>query len=205
MCQAKPSNGLPPGTTTQKFPLQFAARARIYRVFCLSDSNLKGNFKMADKGKRRSVARAHINGDGAVTFKFANGDEIALNVSELPDTTRVNLECVGVSRIVGQAYAKAADPQESTKKAIAALKAGEWKPGREKCEKEPKELVLALAEVTSKPTHVVDERLSSMRRKEKAALRKHPQVAVVLARMAADRAKEAAKAAKKQPAISLDF
>lgn len=160
---------------------------------------------MADKGKRRSVARAHINGDGAVTFKFANGDEIALNVSELPDTTRVNLECVGVSRIVGQAYAKAADPQEATKKAIAALKAGEWKPGREKSEKEPKELVLALAEVTSKPTHVVEERLSSMGRKEKAALRKHPQVAVVLARMAADRAKEAAKAAKKQPAISLDF
>lgn len=157
---------------------------------------------MSDEKKRNSVARAKI-ADGKLAMNFKNGAAepmvLAFDHSKLSDETRHNLMLVGAARVIGQAYSGEDNPYEAAEAAINDLYAGSWHPGRaagEPKESGPNDVVLAMAELTGKPIPLVQSVYDQKNKREKGALRQHPQLVPILARMAAERAKAAVKAAK---------
>lgn len=157
---------------------------------------------MADAKKRTAHARAKI-ADGNLTMNFKNGSGpdrvLAFDHSQLNADTAHNLMLVGAARVIGQAYSGEDNPYEAAEAAISDLYTGKWHPGRaagEPKEAGPNDVVLAMAELTGKPIPLVQEVYNSKNKREKGALRQHPQLVPILARMAAERAKAAVKAAK---------
>lgn len=143
---------------------------------------------------------------GIVTFDFENGRNYEVNVDELPDSIKRQLMLHGASQKLGDAYASAKTATEDTDESVedyaerrvkevhAELSDGNWGvtrggggAGR------VTDLARALAEVLGCPIEDAVARLEDCEKDEKAGLKKHPQIAEVLARYRAERAAKKAK------------
>lgn len=158
---------------------------------------------MADK--RNSIARAKIEGD-TLTVTFKTGEVLTLKASDIPDSISPQVKLYGAARLISTEYSKSETPVEAAKAMIEELTEGKWQPGRAAGtpkEEGPNEVVLAVAELKNVPVHLVQEKYNAMNRRDKGKLRQNPQIAVILARMAAEKAKEAAKNAKKSGTVDL--
>lgn len=146
-----------------------------------------------------------------LTWDFEDGGEnISLDVSTLPQDMRDRLEVHGAKQKIADAYAGAKQAveegdypdaatyaREMVTAAIKKLQNSDWT-SREPGAGRVTDLARALGEVTEFSVEDWSERLESATKEEKAALRKQPQVAAVLARLKAERA--AATAAQKEKA-----
>lgn len=142
-----------------------------------------------------------------VTFDFGDETTEVFDLSEVSEDIVVQLALHGASQKIGDSYAgaKAAtedsemDPTDWSKSqvqgVIAQLLAGDWTvrtPGGQTVT----DLAKALSEAVGCPESEAIERLSGADADEKKALRVHPKIAAVLARIKSDRATAKAAAAE---------
>jgi hypothetical protein len=187
---------------------------------------------MADTKRKRFVSTKIEN--GVATFNLfgppnEDGEQtvdraVTFNPGVVADTIRDNVICQGFATIFANAYQSMSDvdPAEAEKlfnRVLDAVKDGTWTPGRSYDAGEPDDIVLAMAEATGRPVHVIqqdiDERIQKdasgnpIRDKKgrtrkfftKAVLDKlaqDPRVAPIMARLAKERADKMAAAAKGQ-------
>lgn len=152
-----------------------------------------------------------VKTEGSVlTWDFEDGGEnVSLDVTTLPDEIRAKNEAHGAKQKIADSYAgaKAAIEEgdypdaatyarEMVALAIKKLQDGDWT-SREPGQARVTDLAVALAEATGFTVEEAQERIADASKEEKASIRKHPQVAAVLARIKAERAaKNAEKAGK---------
>lgn len=136
--------------------------------------------------------------DTGVEFGFTNGENLVLNLSDLSPEMVTQLALHGISQKVGDAYSGVKGNVEEAislaRAIIDRLKTGEFNAKREggSASGRVTDLARALSEVAGKEISECVAKLDEMEKAEKLALRKHPKVAAVLARLAAERAAEAA-------------
>lgn len=151
--------------------------------------------------ERNKVASKEIS-ENAVTITFSDESTVAVSLSDLPAEIVTQLALHGLSQKLGDSYAGVkGDAKEGFKLASAVaerLRSGEFNAKREGSGASGKvtDLARALAEVAGKELSEAVARLDQMEKAEKLELRRHPRIAAVLARMAAERAQEAALAAE---------
>lgn len=187
---------------------------------------------MADTKRKRFVSTKIEN--GIATFNLfgppnEDGEQtvdrkVEFNPSAVADAIRDNVICQGFATIYANAYQSMSDvdPAEAEKlfqRVLDAVKDGIWTPGRSYDAGEPDDIVIAMAEATGRPVHIIqqdiDERIQKdaqgnpIRDKKgrtrkfftKAVLDKlaqDPRVAPIMARLAKERADKMAAAAKGQ-------
>lgn len=137
---------------------------------------------------------------GTVTFDFENGKSAVFDLGKVSPEILRRLALHGASQKIGDSYAGAgdsADPaayaEQAAGETIAQLIAGDW---RVTAAGGPRisDLANALSRINGQPVEAVVEGLSKATDEQKKELRKHPQVAAVLAAIKAENA--AARAAK---------
>lgn len=143
----------------------------------------------------------------SVTFDFGDGRVETFQLGNVSDEMKIQLALHGASQKIGDSYASAKSQTEGTEidpsdwsqqqsaGVIAQLLADDWTvrtPGSAAVT----DLMSAFAEVTG------DELQAELSKDDKAALRKHPKIAAVLARIKSERAdaKAAALATKAEGA-----
>lgn len=139
-----------------------------------------------------------------VSFDDEAGNVQTFELDKVSDEIRVRLALHGASQKVGDSYAGAgdsADPtayaNEAVKDTIAQLLAGEWRVGGGGGPR-VSDLAQALSRISGESVEAVTEKLSKAGDEEKKNLRKHPQVAAILAAIKAENAaKRAATLAEK--------
>lgn len=152
-----------------------------------------------------------VKTEGSVlTWDFEDGGEnVSLDVTTLPGEIRAKNEAHGAKQKIADSYAGAKQAveegdypdaatyaREMVALAIKKLQDGDWT-SREPGQARVTDLAVALAEATGFTVEEAQERIADASKEEKASLRKHPQVAAVLARIKAERAaKNAEKAGK---------
>lgn len=139
--------------------------------------------------------------DSGVVFSFTDDQEIKVDLSQFSEDLIKQLAVHGLSQKCGDSYSGSKDVEEARGfllRTVERLEKGEWKAAREGGEGGSRvtDLARALAEVTGKDLGEVLEKLDGMDKSEKLARRKHPAVAAVLARMAAEKAQAKAKEAE---------
>lgn len=179
---------------------------------------------------KRKIARSTI-ADGKAVFTIfgaPNDDGEQLPAAKLAfDPTDVHADVLG--NLISMGFAAAfqsayqrfrdedVDPAATSDlfdKLLASVKDGSWQPGRAVGEDEPDDIVLALAEATGRPIHIVQEDIEGRMKKDAAgnlirdkrgrtrrffdakmleALGKDPKVAPIMARLAKERAERMAK------------
>jgi hypothetical protein len=150
--------------------------------------------------ERNKVATKEISEEG-VQILFSNEQVVAVQLSELSPEIVTQLALHGLSQKLGDSYAGVkGDAEEAVSLASAVaerLKNGEFNAKREGTGGTGKvtDLARALAEVAKKDLSEAVGRLDQMEKAEKLELRRHPRIAAVLARMAAERAAKAAEEA----------
>lgn len=185
---------------------------------------------MADTKRKRFVSTKIEN--GVATFNLfgppnEDGEQtidrkVEFTPSVVADAIRDNVLCQGFATIYANAYQSMdeVDPataEELFNKVLAAVREGTWQPGRSYDAGEPDDIVVALAEATGRPIHLiqqdVDERIQKdasgqpIRDKKgrtrkffnKAMLEKlarDPKVSPIMARLAKERAERMAKDAR---------
>lgn len=176
---------------------------------------------------KQSIAGSKLNGD-KVEFRFANGETIDVDLNALPETSLRTAAGIGVQQLVRVAYNGAADVEEAYQMAsrrISALLDGTYKvAARGGGKSEPNDLERALMEALGGKnlTYVRDTFIPGWFAKQglrevqarnggtrllgqKEALNKlraHPEVAPVLARHAAERAKAAGRTKSNEGGLS---
>ena len=126
-----------------------------------------------------------------VIIAFTNGTTVELDCDQLSEGMQAQGLYHGIKQKLGDSYAGA----KSIEEAIAActgvanaLMDDTWNAGRDASG----DLVTALVEQTGQPLETVVSKLSGMTKEEKADIRKHPALKVILTRIAAERAAEKA-------------
>lgn len=135
--------------------------------------------------------------DDGVRIRFVDGETLEVRMAELPPDIVKHLALFGLATKLGDSYAGIKDPEEARQAAAAVadrLRAGQWTK-RPKGEPRTSDLALALAEVIGTTPEAAAERIAALDRAQRYALRRHPKVRAVLARIAADRAARRAEAA----------
>ena len=151
--------------------------------------------------ERNKVASKEIFESG-VSITFSNEQTLLVYLGELTEEIVRQLALHGLSQKLGDAYAGVkGDPKTGFELAFAVaerLKNGEFNAKREGTGATGRvtDLAKALAEVAGRELSEAVARLDEMAKAEKLELRRHPRIAAVLARMAAERAQEAAQAAE---------
>jgi hypothetical protein len=187
---------------------------------------------MADTKRKRFVSTKIEN--GVATFNLfgppnEDGEQTVdrtatFHPAVVAETIRDNVICQGFATIFANAYQSMSDvdPAEAEKlfnRVLDAVKEGTWTPGRSYDAGEPDDIVVAMAEATGRPVHVIqndiDERIQKdaegkpIRDKKGrtrkfftqavlAKLAQDPRVAPIMARLAKERADRMAAAAKGQ-------
>lgn len=182
---------------------------------------------------KRKIARSTI-ADGKATFTIfgaPNDDgeqlaaaKLAFDPADVHADVVGNLISMGFAAAFQSAYQRFRDEDVDASatadlfdKLLATVKDGSWTPGRAVGEDEPDDIVLALAEATGRPVHVVQEDVESRMKKDNAgnlirdkrgrtrrffdakmleALGKDPKVAPIMARLAKERAEKMSKDAR---------
>ncbi len=175
----------------------------------------------AAKPKRQRIATSNVNGSmGQIKFSEAYGNVVVeIDATRIPggaDVTGKAAEVLayGAVGIVQISYNNSDTPVETARAMLAKLYAGAWKPGnpRAGAPKQPDELILALAEhLKMEPDAVEDSYIPKYMHKHgyaaagpaRRALRAHPAIAPIVARIVAERARQTAAAVKGQHAESL--
>lgn len=134
-----------------------------------------------------------------VTFDFGDGRVETFQLSDCSDEMKIQLALHGASQKTGDSYASAKSQTEDTDidpsvwsqgqaaGVIAQLYADDWTvrtPGTAAAT----DLATALAEAVGCELQQAVDRLAETEKDEKSALRKHPDVAIVLARIKSERA-----------------
>ncbi|UCE47402.1 MAG: hypothetical protein JSW47_17605 [Phycisphaerales bacterium] len=144
-----------------------------------------------------------------IHFEFGEAGETTVAIAELPEAIIANLAVHGLSQKLGDSYASARkategtdiDPDEWCKGQVESvfgqLKEGNWTTRTPGAGGQATDLATALAEVGGIEVSDAIEKLSDASKEEKAALKKHPQIKVVLERIRAERAQAKADAAAK--------
>ena len=145
----------------------------------------------------------------ALIFKFADGDEHRVELSDFPEETLRAAAWHGISQKLGDSYAGAKDKDESAEDLyldqLDALKRGDWVKQRESAG--PRTSMVAEALHTVKPdkyptVEAAQEAVSAWSKDERAAKLKVPALAAALADIKAKRAAEAAAKAAETAAGS---
>lgn len=146
-----------------------------------------------------------------IDFTFSNGEVISANLQSFSESIQLDLMIHGLSQKGGDSYSglkTVEEAMEALRDTIDRLIRGDWKSVREGGGgARVTDLVEALAAAT---THTVEECrpiVGDMDKDAKADLRKHPKVAVELARIKATREQEklAALQVEAADAPDLDF
>lgn len=139
-----------------------------------------------------------------VTFGFMDGEKLACNLQDLPDDMIRKLALHGLSQKVGDSYASATSIDEAKQNARSVwgnLVAGVWATKAARGGK----FVEALARVTGKGYDECLAAWSGMDDKQKAELKKHPQMKKAIAEIEAENAARAAEAASGEEAEAISF
>lgn len=174
----------------------------------MSDNNLQhtstGNGAAPTSTVRRRIANTSIVGSEA-QIKFA-AETVTIDAAKIHASIKDQVAAYGASAIAQIAYTNADDPVAGAKAIRDRLYRGEWRPGLPRREAEPDVLTAALAEHLGITTEAVDDWVGRYATKKgmapggaRRALRAHPDIAVLTARITADRARKAAQAAKAAP------
>ncbi len=138
-----------------------------------------------------------------VTFDFGDGRVETFTLGEMSDEMKIQLALHGASQKIGDSYASAKtqtdgteiDPsdwsQQQSAGVIAQLLSDDWTvrtPGSAAIT----DLMVAFEEITG------NELTSDLGKEDKAALRKHPKIAAVLARLKSERADAKAESLAKK-------
>lgn len=149
----------------------------------------------------RISQKVYVSADGAehrapqpdtkiVRVKFANGQRVDVVLASLPANIATIASAHGISQKVGDAYAGAegdVDVAHGLAEAMAnRLNSGEWNLKGEGGASSTM-LAQALAEAAGRTLAEAIEKLANMSKEEKADLRKHAQINVILTRMTAER------------------
>lgn len=135
---------------------------------------------------------------GTITFKFSHGEEIVVNPFEFSPEIQRHLLLHGTSQKCGDSYSDADGNSQvavgMVKGVLENLQKGAWMVKAQGEGKGAGLLAEALARATGKPVTDCAKKVGDMDKEKRAALRKHPQIAPILAKIEAERA--AARAAK---------
>ena len=153
-----------------------------------------------------------------VVFQFDNAGEVTFDLAKCSDEMKLQLMLHGASQKIGDSYASAKsatadldiDPAEWSREQAAAqvqnLYDGDWTVRGTGTGTGVTDLAVALAEASGQPLEECVEVLATKDKDEKAALRKHPAIEAILARLRRERAeakeKKASAAAKDAPSLS---
>lgn len=141
--------------------------------------------------------------DTGVVVHFTDGEEVRVELDDLPAEIVHNLAKHGLAQKLGDSYAGEKElevAKAKAKKVAERLVAGEWKAVREASGGgRITDLATALARVTGKDLAECVEVITGMDKEQKKALRGHPQVKLALKELAAERAREKAAAAGEAP------
>lgn len=152
---------------------------------------------------------------GTVGFDFENGKTASFDLGAVSPEILRRLALHGASQKIGDSYAGAgesADPaayaEAAVTETIAQLVAGDWRvtgTGGPRVS----DLAAALSRMNGETIEAVTEKLAKATEEQKKALRKHPQVAAILAAIkaenAAKRASKLAEAASAATSEALVF
>lgn len=164
------------------------------------------------------MAKKSIDKDaGVVSFSFDEAGTCEINVADLSEEIKTQLILHGISQKVGDSYAGAksavaelditADEWSRAQAAdtIQQLIDGKWAVRASGGGARVTDLARALAEVAGAPVEDMVAKIDEATKEEKAALRKHPKVALVLSRFKQERAeakqKELEAAAESAPSL----
>jgi hypothetical protein len=188
---------------------------------------------MADTKTKRKIARTKIE-DGAAEFMLygAPNDDgeqtidrtLAFDPNDINPAIVNSVLAMGFAAAFQNQYQKLrdsdVDPDATAdlfNKLLAAMKDGSWSPGRSFDEGEPDDIVLALAEATGRPVHVIAEEIETRMVKDNDGnlvrdkrgrtrrffnakmlenLGRDPKVAPIMARLAKERAERMNKDAR---------
>lgn len=132
---------------------------------------------------------------GTITFTFNGMEPVVVAFDDLSPAIQRRLALHGLSQKLGDSFASnegVADARSKFDDVLSMLKGGEWSAGRSGT---GGDLARALQESTGKPMDEVTATLRGMDDKTKRELRKHPQIAALLAKYKADKAAKAAEQA----------
>ena len=135
------------------------------------------------------IANKRPSAEG-VEFEFANGDKLNCKVSDLPQEMIERLAVHGIAQKVGDSYASAESVEEAIGNAKSVwdnLKAGQWATKASRGGK----YVEALKRVTGKDYDECLAAWNQMTDKQKAELRKHPDIKAAIAAIEAENAERA--------------
>jgi|SRR5687768_3304018 len=148
--------------------------------------------------------------DGTIYFTFANGSELKVNPSELPEEQQDNLTRHGLVQKVRDSFASAKGNFEfaeaAASKVIKQLQDNQWTASRGSGESKPHigELVQALASLKNLPIEVVQAAVEKASDEKRKAWRNAAQVKAKIAEIRAEAARKRAETAKAEE-IDLDF
>ncbi len=129
-----------------------------------------------------------VRGDSAMTFEFANANQLVCRLDELSPEMIQRLAVHGLSQKVGDSYASAATVEDAIERANDTwnmLVDGEWSVGRESS---GGILAEALQRASGKTLEECQQILKVMPEADRKELKKHPGIAVKLADITAERA-----------------
>lgn len=165
------------------------------------------------------MAKKSVNVENqSVAFSFDDAGEASIILSDLSADIITQLALHGLSQKVGDSYAGAKGAVENldvtadewslaqAEETIKQLVEGNWAVRSGGGAARVTDLASALAEASGAPVEDMVSKLAEASKEEKAALRKHPQVALILARFKEERAaakkEEMEKAAAEAPSLS---
>lgn len=148
-----------------------------------------------------TVKKAKVAIEGNVlTILFAHGEELTVNAAELPNNIKEACLMHGIKQKVCDSYAGCETPEEALERAsgvVQALSAGDWST-RVAGEGGTRvtQLARALAMVTGRTLEEAVEVVSEMNDEVKKTLGANPEIKQAIAEIQAQKAREAAEAAK---------
>ena len=152
---------------------------------------------------RKSIAgktRVEVEGKPVgVQFDFENGEQVKVLFDDLPASILPQLTAHGLMQKIGDSYSGSKGDirvaLENAKSVVEALMKGEW---NVRGEGDGGMLVIALIEYfqDSKDEDEVREAFKGMDDDKRKALRKHPKIKAIMARLALERADAAAEDAE---------
>lgn len=153
------------------------------------------------KAPRARKGRAKFE-NTTLTFTLFEGEKVA---DTLVHTFGSKLEAFGAASAVQTAYSNAEDYIGVARETWAKVLDGTWIPGRTPGEEPTPLVVLAVAQAMNRPVAEIEDQYDAMDPVTKRALRKHPDVAPILANLELEAAKLRAKKAKKNTDAKVDL
>lgn len=143
------------------------------------------------------ASKSYNEETGEVRFEFANGNALAIKLTDVPEAIRNHALAHGLLQKIGDSYAGAETVEEAFEAAsetLDTIKNGDWKAARAGVGAGGGDLIKALMAVTGFGEEQCKKVVADADADLRKAIRKQPQIAAELAKMQA--ARLLAKAAK---------